>query len=82
MIRPEHVAFVAAGDGRANVYDGVVRTAVFLGRVVEYDVALRGGIIRVQALSGDAHEPGARVRVHLPPERCIALAEQADAAGA
>jgi len=82
MIRPEHVCLVSAGEGRLNVFDGVVRGAVFLGRVVEYEVELRGGPIRVQALSGEPHEPGARVRVHLPSERCVAMAEPAGAAGA
>ena len=82
MIRPEHITFADTVDKRRNLFEGEVRGAVFLGRVVEYDVALRGASIRVQALSGEPHEPGARVCVHLPPERCIALAETADAPGA
>ncbi|MCW5773356.1 MAG: ABC transporter ATP-binding protein [Rhodospirillaceae bacterium] len=75
MLRPEHVAIVPEGADLPNRFPGTVRAAVFLGRVAEYDVELAGLRLKLQSLSTRLHEPGDRVTLHVPPERCVVIDE-------
>lgn len=74
LIRPEHVDVVAPGTEGANMVDGTIRRVIFSGRLVEYVVALHGGVqLRVQGTSGTLLEDGAPIRLHLPPARCVVV---------
>jgi iron(III) transport system ATP-binding protein len=74
MLRPEHIHVLNEGDDRAvNVVEGLVGTSLFSGKTVEYEIELPGQKLTVHAASDVIREPGDRVRLHFPPERCILL---------
>ncbi|MBL8662786.1 MAG: ABC transporter ATP-binding protein [Candidatus Odyssella sp.] len=75
MIRPEHLTIVPAGSGAPNTLPGTVASAVFLGRLFEYEIDIGGRRLKLQTLSAQPHAPGARVAVHAPPERCVLIDE-------
>jgi iron(III) transport system ATP-binding protein len=79
MVRPEHLSIVPAGADLPNKFPGTVQSAVFLGRFFEYEVELAGRRVKLQALSTHPHQPGERVAVHAPPERCVLIDEAAAA---
>ena len=78
MIRPEHLSIVPADARVANTLPGTVASAVFLGRLFEYEIALGGRRLKLQTLSTQPHAPGARVALHAPPERCVLIGETED----
>ncbi len=73
LIRPEHVEFAEVGAAGANLIPGRIRRMVFSGRLVEYEVAVEGGALRVQGTSRHLREEGEGVVLHLPPERCVVV---------
>jgi len=78
LIRPEHVEFRDGfSDGGANALTGVVERAMFSGRLVEYVVRVGDVKLRVQATSRTLKAEGERVGLHLPPERCVVVADAA-----
>jgi iron(III) transport system ATP-binding protein len=79
MIRPEHLSIVSAGADVPNKIPGTVVSAVFLGRLFEYEIDLGGRRVKLQTLSTHPYPPGARVAVHAPPERCVLIDETNDA---
>jgi iron(III) transport system ATP-binding protein len=78
MIRPEHLALVPADAALPNKFPGTVLSAVFLGRLFEYEIDLGGRRLKLQALSTHPHQPGEVVAVHAPPERCVLIGETND----
>jgi iron(III) transport system ATP-binding protein len=78
MIRPEHLSIVSADAHLPNTVPGTVVSAVFLGRLFEYEIALGARRLKLQTLSTQPHAPGARVALHAPPERCVLIAETDD----
>ncbi len=75
MIRPEHLSIVPADADVPNKLTGTVASAVFLGRLFEYEIEIGGLRLKLQTLSTQPHAPGARVAVHAPPGRCVLIAE-------
>ncbi|MBL8835361.1 MAG: ABC transporter ATP-binding protein [Alphaproteobacteria bacterium] len=79
LVRPEHIEF---RDGEAafgrNMLGGVVQRVLFSGRLVEYVVQVGAAALRVQATSRSLKAEGDRVTLHLPPERCVVVAGDAD----
>ena len=81
MIRPEHVEidpFTGPGDGRALT--GTVARVTFSGRLAEYDIQVGPTTIRAQGTTARLWEPGAAVRLRLPPDRCVVVNGDGDEA--
>jgi iron(III) transport system ATP-binding protein len=76
MIRPEHIAFVDRASQGPNIFTGTVRGVSFLGRVLEYDVEINGGLRKVQAFSSSMFNEGDSVTVSLPIEHCVVIDER------
>jgi putative spermidine/putrescine transport system ATP-binding protein len=67
-VRPEKIVFAdEIGDGPANVVEGTIGSAVFVGDAWRYEATLAGGqtlVLRRQHRAGVAHrQPGAPVRL-------------------
>ncbi len=75
MVRPEHLSIVPADARLPNTLPGTVVSAVFLGRLFEYEIALGARRLKLQTLSTQPHAPGTNVALHAPPERCVLVAE-------
>ena len=75
MIRPED-AVVQPGDGQAttNAVLGEVRSVVFVGEMLDCTLALSGMDLRIKVHPSTILTVGERVAVHMPPERCHAIA--------
>jgi iron(III) transport system ATP-binding protein len=66
--RPESVELVDDGD-----LVGKVVSASFAGEAVEYQVDLGGKVVRIKTEPYRLREPGDRVVLRVPPERCYLL---------
>ena len=75
MIRPEHLSIVPGDADVPNKLPGTVASAVFLGRLFEYEIEIGGRRLKLQTLSTQPHAPGAHVALYAPPERCVLIAE-------
>lgn len=76
-IRQHHVRLdpAAPANGTANVLKATVRRQVFLGQARDYLVALADGSeLRLAAPAEQKISVGTDVWIHLPRERCLALA--------
>jgi iron(III) transport system ATP-binding protein len=75
VVRAEDVALEGPGNGApcANVIGATVRSAMFLGDVMEYRVAAGDVMIRMKSPKGDL-APGDAVTLHIGEDRCLALA--------
>ena len=75
-IRPHDIALsVQALNGQQNVVPGRVKRHVFLGASRDYVVETQDGTqLRVLTSAGESVPEGSSVYLHLPPERCRALA--------
>ncbi len=74
-IRPENVELTPPDiSGSENAVEGIVGARVYLGEVAEYTVNLPGGATLLARTRPSAPlATGDRVRVHLPPDRTIAI---------
>jgi iron(III) transport system ATP-binding protein len=75
-IRPHDIALsIQALNGKDNVVPGRVRRHVFLGSSRDYIVETQDGTqLRVLTSAAESVPEGSAVYLHLPPERCRALA--------
>lgn len=74
-IRPEYVSLTPPSSGLvANVLEGRVESAIFLGEYVDCTVDIAGHPLHVRAHPSLDLSPGRPVQVHLPVEQCVALA--------
>jgi iron(III) transport system ATP-binding protein len=78
-IRPHQVCLAepdGPGDG-ANVLQGTVRRAAFLGDSVDYEVAVAGGALLLRAAASPTPRlaPGAAVSVRIDPAACVRLSD-------
>jgi iron(III) transport system ATP-binding protein len=75
-IRPHDIALsLRVPEGNGNVVPARVRRQVFLGASRDYLVEAQDGTqLRVVTSAGDNVPEGSAVFLHLPPERCRALA--------
>jgi iron(III) transport system ATP-binding protein len=80
-IRPEYVEISTGQGGRANVNGnglrGTVETAAFLGEYLDCIVDVAGSMVHVRAHPSLTLESGQAVQLTLPPERCVAVADEA-----
>jgi len=75
-IRPERVEIVDREDGpdtTRNLFQGTVKSDLFLGRVRDCVIEVGPISIRVQVPASRDLLPGERVYVYFPPKFCIAL---------
>ncbi|WP_219214333.1 ABC transporter ATP-binding protein [Variovorax boronicumulans] len=74
LVRPEHIDISAPRelDGE-NTFAGVIRKVTFLGRMFEYQVALRSETLHVQTVSGVRFSTGDAVTLRLPPAHCVVV---------
>jgi iron(III) transport system ATP-binding protein len=73
MIRPEFVEMVGREVNAANLVDGIVRSATFAGKFVDYVVQAGRRRLRVQRPATRLYTEGEPVRLRLPAERCAFL---------
>jgi len=75
FIRPNDIEIVD-DTAEKNVLPCVVKHVTYLGNCVDYRVQVDEGLeLRVQSDTLRRYAPGARVRLHLPPERCRLIVE-------
>jgi iron(III) transport system ATP-binding protein len=74
-VRPEHIALsLGAADATdPNVVAGEVASVAYLGNLIECTVAVGSHALRVQLHPSAPVVPGARVRLALPIEYCLAM---------
>ena len=75
MIRPED-ALVQSGGAEisGNVVCGEVKSVVFVGEMLDCTLALSGLDLRIKVHPSTTLAVGDTVAVHVPPERCHAIA--------
>jgi hypothetical protein len=57
-------------DFSENVFEGTIKRALFLGNFIDGEVQIKGKTFRALLSSYHVFNPGDRVYVHVPPERC------------
>jgi iron(III) transport system ATP-binding protein len=74
-VRPENVMLLAERTPRQseNTVAGNVETVVYLGNFLECLVMVEGRRIRIQLHPSTPVAPDQPVRLHLPPEHCLAM---------
>jgi iron(III) transport system ATP-binding protein len=72
VIRPESIRL---GDGAAgdNRLAGTIADVTFLGNIIDYQVDIGGGVLRVQGDRQTALEPGAQVALSVPVAECTVM---------
>jgi iron(III) transport system ATP-binding protein len=71
VIRPETmVCSRERSDFSENVFEGTIKRALFLGNFIDGEVQIKGKTFRALLSSYHVFNPGDRVYVHVPPERC------------
>jgi ABC-type Fe3+/spermidine/putrescine transport system ATPase subunit len=75
FIRPNEIRLASPGETvEENSFEGLVAKKTYLGDKIDYRVELPGDLeLRVQTDGGLRFDPGERVRVRLPFERCRAI---------
>jgi iron(III) transport system ATP-binding protein len=74
VIRPEEIEVDAGAPcSQPNTFGGIVERPLFLGEAVECFVRVANTPLQIRLNPHKAPEIGGHVRVHLPPERCLAL---------
>ena len=71
VIRPQAVRLHGPGIGGQNCYAGTVEQVSFLGDVVEGEVRVGAGLLKIVVDPYRQVAPGQTVTVELPPERCV-----------
>jgi len=80
-IRPEQVEIVGKDEGLAekrNVFQGIVRSDLFLGRLRDCMIQVGSTNVRVQVPASGEALTGKDVYLHFPPKFCITLAANSD----
>jgi iron(III) transport system ATP-binding protein len=71
VMRPEAlVCSRERSDFSENVFEGTIKRALFLGNFIDGEVQIKGKTFRALLASHQVFNPGDRVYVHVPPERC------------
>lgn len=73
MVRPERirVSLEAGGTGQ----QGVVRNAVYQGDVIDYDIEVRGALLRIKSGPDLYVTPGTEVAVRVTDQRCVLVGD-------
>jgi iron(III) transport system ATP-binding protein len=75
-VRPENIVLTDRPPGDdPNVTAGRVETVVYLGNMIECAVAVGNARLRVQLHPTVVIERGTEIRLHLPPQHCLAMRE-------
>jgi len=72
LIRPEAISLVDGAEGE-NQLAGTVAEAIFLGNLVDYQIEIGGGVLRVQGDRRAILEAGARVSLAVPVAECTVM---------
>lgn len=76
MVRPEHVQIVDETAEGGNLIDGEIESVMFCGRSVEYAIRTAGAeSFSVTSPSSRIRSQGEKVRLRLPAENCVLLAD-------
>ena len=71
VIRPEGLVCSREEPKVAeNLFEGTIKRVVFLGNFVDGEVQIKGRTLRLLMNSYQAFQPGERVYIHIPPDRC------------
>jgi iron(III) transport system ATP-binding protein len=71
VLRPESlVCSRERGDFSENVFEGIIKRALFLGNFVDGEIQIKNKNFRTLLSPHEMFSPGERVYVHVPPERC------------
>ena len=71
-IRPEDIMLRRGEVGdETNVYDGIVKSAMFLGSFVDCEVQVGSAVLKVRIPKRDFVPVGESVKVILPPHSCL-----------
>jgi len=71
VIRPEGmVCSHARAEFSENVFEGTIKRALFLGNFVDGEVLIKGKNFRALLSPHQGFQPGERVYVHVPADRC------------
>jgi iron(III) transport system ATP-binding protein len=71
VMRPEALVCSRERSGFSeNVFEGTIKRALFLGNFIDGEVQIKGKTFRALLASHQVFNPGDRVYVHMPPERC------------
>ncbi len=75
LIRPNDVEFLTdEGEEKHNIFEGTIARVTYLGNKMDYLVDLPSRlVIRVQTDLTSRHNPGDKVKVHLPVNKCKIL---------
>jgi ABC-type Fe3+/spermidine/putrescine transport system ATPase subunit len=75
-VRPTNVELLSSDAvSGENVFDARVHKMTYLGEIIDYRIVLSNDLeLRAQTDGRTFHEPGTKVRVRLPPERCHVIA--------
>ena len=79
-VRPEHLTLAAQSEARrspdngpSNDWDAVVRTRLFMGEFMDYQLEVDGVLLRCRTGVSQRWSTGKPVAVSIPPEHCVAL---------
>ncbi len=72
IIRPEDVVVSASGSGE-NTLAGRIANRIFLGELIDYEIAVGSQTFRVRSRPDWDFSIGSAVALRLPPEKCIGL---------
>ena len=71
VIRPEGLVCSREEPRVAeNLFEGTIKRVIFLGNFVDGEVQIKGRTLRLLMNSYQAFQPGERVYIHIPPDRC------------
>jgi iron(III) transport system ATP-binding protein len=74
-VRPEHIEMVRPEEAPSgpNVWKGAVQTRLFMGEVMDYQIAVAESVLRCRSSAFERFTTGEDVAVQLDPDRCVAL---------
>ncbi|MGH7888100.1 MAG: ABC transporter ATP-binding protein, partial [Candidatus Binatia bacterium] len=71
VFRPEDmICSREPGQSSDNIFEGTVKRALFLGNFVDGEVLIKGKSFRALLSPHQGFQPGQRIYVHVPPDRC------------
>jgi ABC-type Fe3+/spermidine/putrescine transport system ATPase subunit len=75
-VRPTNVELLGADAASGeNVFDAQVHKMTYLGEIIDYRIVLSNQVeLRAQTDGRTFYEPGSKMKVRLPPERCHVIA--------
>ena len=77
-IRPENIRFLTgpeapAGQGKGNIFEARIIRASYVGELVDYQLDLKGSLLRAKGETADPMTEGTMIRIHIEPEQLSIL---------